>query len=232
MGFAIESLGLCNPHGFKIKSFGLYTGFRINLGPHQIKYGQKYISYGESTTWPRRTKVGVFYLYNFSHPSAPSPEATFSHPYLLVVPALMMKHPEAPVGPMIAIISSAFVSAHLPSLVPELKFSKFTHLYFKRYEPQSPKHVLSILFGIPSFLSLLKAYVAGTPVSALSTSSLLGTFVVYFATLIGSIAVYRTSPFHPLAKYPGPFIAKLSKMWMVDSFPRLLCAIPAVDRYT
>ena len=120
---------------------------------------------------------------------------------------------------MIATISSALVSAHYPSLFPELKFSKFTHLYFKRYEPQSPKHVLSILFGVPSFLSLLKAYVAGTSVSALSTSSLLGTFVVYFATLIGSIAVYRTSPFHPLAKYPGPFIAKLSKMWMVDSFP-------------
>jgi hypothetical protein len=32
---------------------------------------------------------------------------------------------------------------------------------------------------------------------------------------MGSIVAYRISPFHPLAKYPGPFTAKLSKLWMV-----------------
>lgn len=90
-----------------------------------------------------------------------------------------------------------------------------THVYFKRYEPQSPKHTLSILFGIPGFLSFLSAYARRTSASALPTSSVLETVVVYFSILIGSIIAYRVSPFHPLAKYPGPLLAKLSKLWMV-----------------
>ncbi|KAF9644906.1 cytochrome P450 [Thelephora ganbajun] len=90
-----------------------------------------------------------------------------------------------------------------------------THMYFKRYEPQSPKHALSILLGIPSFLLLLAAHAGRTPASGLSTLEVLGTLATYFATLIGSIAAYRVSPFHPLSRYPGPFIAKLSKLWMV-----------------
>ena len=45
------------------------------------------------------------------------------------------------------------------------------------------------------------------------------TFLVYFLTLVGSVITYRISPFHPLAQYPGPFIAKLSKLWMVDLSP-------------
>jgi hypothetical protein len=60
--------------------------------------------------------------------------------------------------------------------------------------------------------------VGRAPAFVLSTSTALGTFATYFVTLTGSIAVYRVSPFHPLAKYPGPFIAKLSKLWMVHSF--------------
>lgn len=87
-----------------------------------------------------------------------------------------------------------------------------THLYFKRYEPQSPIVALSILFGTPSFLSLLDAYAGRNPAFALST---LGTFAIYFGTLVGSIVAYRVSPFHPLANYPGPFIARVSKLWML-----------------
>ncbi|KAF9783489.1 cytochrome P450 [Thelephora terrestris] len=106
---------------------------------------------------------------------------------------------EVPVDPMVVIVSSALV----------------THLYFKRYEPQSPVHALSILLGIPSLLSLLSVDTGRNPASALPTRKVFRTFVVYFATLIGSIAAYRVSPFHPLAKHPGPFMAKLSKLWMV-----------------
>ncbi|KAH8101527.1 cytochrome P450 [Cristinia sonorae] len=38
--------------------------------------------------------------------------------------------------------------------------------------------------------------------------------MTYHATLLSSIAVYRLSPFHPLAKYPGPITLKLSRMWV------------------
>ncbi|RDB16896.1 hypothetical protein Hypma_002424 [Hypsizygus marmoreus] len=36
---------------------------------------------------------------------------------------------------------------------------------------------------------------------------------VYLATLATSITVYRLSPFHPLAKYPGPLLCKISKIY-------------------
>jgi hypothetical protein len=39
------------------------------------------------------------------------------------------------------------------------------------------------------------------------------TFTVYFALLSLSISVYRLSSSHPLAKYPGPFLCKLTKLW-------------------
>ena len=112
---------------------------------------------------------------------------------------------------------------NLSSSKLELKSWKFTHTYFNRYEPQSPKRALSILLGAPSLLSVLDAYIArptafpGIPL----------TFLVYFATLVGSAVAYRFSPSHPLAKYPGPFVAKLSKLWMVDLSANLL-AMPGL----
>ena len=39
----------------------------------------------------------------------------------------------------------------------------------------------------------------------------LNVFSLFWSTLIISILVYRASPWHPLAKYPGPFICKLTK---------------------
>ncbi len=38
--------------------------------------------------------------------------------------------------------------------------------------------------------------------------------------------MYRLSPFHPLAKYPGPAIAKTSKLWAA-----YLCAKGDMYRY-
>ena len=36
----------------------------------------------------------------------------------------------------------------------------------------------------------------------------------YLATLVISTVVYRLSPFHPLARYPGPIGPRMSKFWM------------------
>lgn len=40
-------------------------------------------------------------------------------------------------------------------------------------------------------------------------------FVVFYSTLVSSITLYRISPFHPLYKYPGPFSAKVTKLWNI-----------------
>ena len=39
-------------------------------------------------------------------------------------------------------------------------------------------------------------------------------YSTYLATLLSSIAIYRLSPFHPLARYPGPIGCKLSKFYL------------------
>ena len=107
---------------------------------------------------------------------------------------------------------------HLPSKVPQhLRTFNFTcstqliHRFFQKYEPQSP--------GICAFLLLIvPAAVSGVfKQSALSVLvPLLRTYAIFHSTLISSIVLYRLSPIHPLAKYPGPVLAKISKLWFVS----------------
>lgn len=40
-------------------------------------------------------------------------------------------------------------------------------------------------------------------------------FSVFYLTLLSSIFIYRISPLHPLYKFPGPFFAKVTKLWNV-----------------
>lgn len=37
-------------------------------------------------------------------------------------------------------------------------------------------------------------------------------FSLFWSTLVTSILVYRVSPWHPLARYPGPLLCKLTKL--------------------
>lgn len=46
------------------------------------------------------------------------------------------------------------------------------------------------------------------------------TMAIYLCSLSLSITVYRLSPFHPLAKYPGPVLARISRLWAVYSVIR------------
>ncbi|KAJ3998702.1 cytochrome P450 [Lentinula boryana] len=41
------------------------------------------------------------------------------------------------------------------------------------------------------------------------------TYGAFYASLLSSIVLYRLSPFHPLAKVPGPMMHKVSKLWSV-----------------
>ncbi|KAI0265912.1 high nitrogen upregulated cytochrome P450 monooxygenase 2 [Gloeopeniophorella convolvens] len=83
------------------------------------------------------------------------------------------------------------------------------YLYFKRFEPASKFPLLVLLILIPSILSY------GFASSLVSSSQgVAATFALYYTTILLSTATYRLSPWHPLAKYPGPFLARLSKFWL------------------
>jgi hypothetical protein len=88
----------------------------------------------------------------------------------------------------------------------DLTFSQANHFFFHKYEPASAKiPVILLALEPPALLSLV-----GGP---LTFARLLWTYFVFLATLGVSIALYRLSPFHPLAEYPGPAISKVTRLW-------------------
>ncbi|KAJ7633026.1 high nitrogen upregulated cytochrome P450 monooxygenase 2 [Roridomyces roridus] len=80
------------------------------------------------------------------------------------------------------------------------------HVYFHKFEPNSAKIPLLFLSLEPAVLILC----LGGPISFLR---LLLSYTVFWGSLSLSIVLYRLSPFHPLAQYPGPAISKVSKLW-------------------
>ncbi|RPD82303.1 high nitrogen upregulated cytochrome P450 monooxygenase 2 [Lentinus tigrinus ALCF2SS1-7] len=82
------------------------------------------------------------------------------------------------------------------------------HLIFKRSEPHRVAVHALLLLAIPAFLSVL--LLDRMPVTkALSVS-----FLTFWTALISSVTLYRLSPWHPLARYPGPVFLRLSKVFM------------------
>lgn len=81
------------------------------------------------------------------------------------------------------------------------------HLAFKRNEPRSPLAHVSLLCGPLALLSPLLWSQYG---AALSTCI---AFAFFLAVLTTSVVLYRLSPIHPLARYPGPLPHKISKWY-------------------
>ena len=84
-------------------------------------------------------------------------------------------------------------------------FYKLVHLIFKHTETRRPFWLFILLLAIPACLTFLYPHSGNTILAAVMVFSL------FWSTLATSIFVYRISPWHPLAKYPGPLLCKLSK---------------------
>nr|BAK09371.1 cytochrome P450 [Postia placenta] len=84
-----------------------------------------------------------------------------------------------------------------------------TYLWLKWYEAKSLSTLTVLLGVVPAFSTVLLSQ----SLSFLRAASL--SFVVHYAVVLSCACLYRLSPFHPLAPYPGPFLCKISKLWLV-----------------
>ena len=101
--------------------------------------------------------------------------------------------------PLYKILVSAFQS-------DTFDIFQLVHLIFKQTETRRLLWLFILLFAIPGCLTFLYLPHAGSIILAATK-----VFGLFWSTLATSILVYRISPWHPLAKYPGPLLCKLSK---------------------
>ncbi|KAF8258322.1 high nitrogen upregulated cytochrome P450 monooxygenase 2 [Lactarius quietus] len=88
-------------------------------------------------------------------------------------------------------------------------FTSFTaYQCFHHLEPRSKWPLIALLIVVPALLSIPISYHVQWPPTAVPLA-----FATYGSAVISFTLIYRLSPFHPLAKYPGPVIAKTSKLW-------------------
>ena len=98
-------------------------------------------------------------------------------------------------------------------LIPVDPYSQIAHQVFRLYETYYVPVHLALLLGPPTALSGA-AWLLWTGTEGPTLSSWLPIYATYLGMLIASVVIYRLSPFHPLAKVPGPFQFKVSKLWM------------------
>ncbi|KAJ7575924.1 cytochrome P450, partial [Mycena floridula] len=81
-----------------------------------------------------------------------------------------------------------------------------TYLIFKKYEPNSFLPLLCLLGFVPGLMMHLLRFEDATILWRITTIH-----VPYLGLILFYIVIYRLSPIHPLANYPGPVINKISK---------------------
>ena len=85
---------------------------------------------------------------------------------------------------------------------------KVSHSIFRHFEPSSIPSRTTLLIVIPALLSGPISCTVQSPYAALPIA-----FAAYWSSLVYFTLAYRHSSFHPLAKYPGPLLARTSKWW-------------------
>ncbi|PSR73907.1 hypothetical protein PHLCEN_2v10265 [Hermanssonia centrifuga] len=110
---------------------------------------------------------------------------------------------------MSLIVASSNLFADLDGRILVSIASLAAYFVYHRYEPAGVLPALGFLVAVPGLLS---ASLRGI------SSTILGTIVVifplYWSLLVLVTVAYRISPFHPLARYPGPLLCKISKGWI------------------
>jgi hypothetical protein len=90
---------------------------------------------------------------------------------------------------------------------------QFTHILCNKHSPASLQAYFALVFGPPVLITI---YFTPWP---LHTFFLHGfrCLILYTMSLLASVITYRLSPFHPLARFPGPWQARITRMWGIKA---------------
>jgi len=84
-----------------------------------------------------------------------------------------------------------------------------SYLILHKYEPEDFFAVSGLVLVPPSVIVWICR-----EVQSQNSPAPTSVFAAYLSLLLGYTVTYRVSPFHPLARYPGPFLARVSKLFM------------------
>jgi len=93
------------------------------------------------------------------------------------------------------------------ALFIDISFAVLTHLVCNRFEALVTRVVVPLVVLFPIIPLVLVLPYFSVPAAVVVA------FGTYYATLLSSIVLYRLSPFHALARYPGPVHLKLSSLF-------------------
>jgi hypothetical protein len=97
----------------------------------------------------------------------------------------------------------------MPGLIAEWIGQLTTYLIHKWPQRGDTFMIAELAFSIATFI-LCNTVDHPAPFSPLMTTSLVA--VVHLGGIVIFTVLYRISPFHPLAAYPGPFINKVTSL--------------------
>ncbi|CAK9781741.1 cytochrome P450 [Cutaneotrichosporon oleaginosum] len=107
-------------------------------------------------------------------------------------------------------LTPATVSAQSNILAGATALGVLAHLYWQRFEPDPISYGQFALALGGGLVYFFYHFLGSLPTAILYTAEV---FTVFNTVVLLSMVIYRLSPWHPLAKYPGPAAAKVSKIY-------------------
>lgn len=107
-------------------------------------------------------------------------------------------------------LTPAAVSSQANILAGSSALGLLAHFYWQHFEPDPISYGQFALVLGGASVYFFHHFLGSVVLAALYTAEV---FAVLNTVVLLSMVVYRLSPWHPLAKYPGPASAKVSKLY-------------------